>query len=359
MLINWGGEPNFMDSDIETSQNWEKLSQYLEQHNINFNANEFRPKQFASGFGNLNYLILVNNKKAVLRRPPMGVIPPGANDMKREHHILSKLYNAFPLAPKSYHYCSDHDVLGNHFLIMEYRYGSTIGGQLPSQLMKIEDVGQKLSNLMVDTLVQLHDVKPETINLQNFGKPEGFLSRAVVGWQKRLMMGSNANPCRAALEVSEWLEKHIVPDGDTTLLHNDFKLDNILLDPETIDPVAILDWDMGSRGDPLFDLGTLLSYWVEPGDPEPMQIIDQMPTAKHKFFSRSEVVQSYADKSGRNLEKFLFYRVLTQFKLAVVFLQIDAQFRRGTTSDKRCGRFGDHIDGMFEFALDLANERKQ
>ena len=89
MLINWGGEPNFMDSDIETSQNWEKLSQYLEQHNINFNANEFRPKQFASGFGNLNYLILVNNKKAVLRRPPMGVIPPGANDMKREHHILS------------------------------------------------------------------------------------------------------------------------------------------------------------------------------------------------------------------------------------------------------------------------------
>tara|TARA_Y100001934_G_C12374717_1_gene788548 strand:- start:3215 stop:4294 length:1080 start_codon:yes stop_codon:yes gene_type:complete len=354
MDIIWGSEPNTMSSDSQTPQDWRLLSKYLSQHNISFDPAEFFPKQFSAGFGNLNYLIMINGSKAVLRRPPMGKIPPGANDMKREHHILSRLSSSFPLAPKSLHYCPEHHVLGNHFLIMEYREGSTIGGNLPDQLKSLPDIGVKLSNLLVDILVDLHNVDPINVDLGNFGKPEGFLSRAVAGWKKRLMFGSNNSPCVAAIEVVEWLEKNIVSDGAPTLLHNDFKLDNILLNPKTIDPVAVVDWDMGSRGDPLFDLGTLLSYWVEPGDPDSMQVINQMPTAKHGFLNRKEIIDLYQDKSGRNLDNFLFYRVLTQFKLAVVFLQIDAQFRRGSTSDERFGQYRDHLDGMFAFALDIA-----
>ena len=350
-------EPKFLDPEAETAQNWSALAAHLGEHGFRFDPKTDAPRQFAGGFGNLNYLIRMDDAPMVLRRPPMGDIPPGANDMKREHRILSRLGRAFPLAPNSVHYTPDKEILGNHFLIMEYRPGLSIGGNWPDFLAGRDDVGAMLGDMLVDTLVAFHAVRPEDVDLAEFGRPEGFLERAVAGWRKRMEISSDETPPAAGVAVADWLTANQVPDGPPTLLHNDFKLDNVLLDPESLAPMAVLDWDQGTRGDPLFDLATLLSYWTEPGDPPAMHELAQMPSAGNGFPARSEIVRRYAERSGRDVSGFLFHRVLAMFKLGVIFMQIYAQYRRGTSSDARFKRFGDLTNGLMEFAHDVAAGR--
>jgi len=350
-------EPKFLATDSQTDQDWAALAAHLREHGFRFDPKTDTPRQFAGGFGNLNYLIQLDGAPMVLRRPPMGDIPPGANDMKREHRILSRLGRAFPLAPTSVHYAPDKEILGNHFLIMEYRPGLSIGGTWPDFLAGRDDVGAMLGDMLVDTLVAFHAVRPEDVDLAEFGRPEGFLERAVAGWRKRMEMSCDETPPAAGVAVADWLTANQVADGPPTLLHNDFKLDNVLLDPETLAPVAVLDWDQGTRGDPLFDLATLLSYWTETGDPPAMHQLAQMPSAGNGFPTRAEIVARYAERSGRDVSDFLFHRVLAMFKLGVIFMQIYAQYRRGTSSDERFKRFGDLTNGLMAFAHDVAKGR--
>lgn len=350
-------EPKFLAPESETAQDWPVLAAHLAEHGFCFDPEADRPRQFAGGFGNLNYLIHMDGAPAVLRRPPMGDIPPGANDMKREHRILSRLWRAFPLAPRSLHYAPNKEILGNHFLIMEYRAGLTIGGTWPDFLAGRDDIGAGLGDMLVDTLVAFHAVKPEAVDLGEFGRPDGFLPRAVAGWRQRMELSCDETPPAAGVAVADWLAANQVPDGPPTLLHNDFKLDNVLLDPTTLAPVAVLDWDQGTRGDPLFDLATLLSYWTEPGDPQAMHDLGQMPSVGNGFPTRAEIVRRYAERSGRDMSDFLFHRVLAMFKLGVIFMQIYAQYRRGTSSDERFKRFGDLTNGLMDFAHETATGR--
>jgi len=315
------------------------------------------PPQFSGGYGNLNYLLKLDDWECVLRRPPPGPIPPGANDMARENRILSVLWQEFALAPRSLHYCDDKTIIGAPFLIMEYCPGMIIGGELPSNLQGQVAVGRELSQTMIEVLAQFHQVEPAAIGLEDFGRPQGFLSRAVEGWTKRADIASAQNPSALCGEISNWLHQHL-PDGQLpTLLHNDFKLDNIVLNPDTLKPVAVLDWDMASRGDPLFDLATLISYWTEPGDPEVMHELQQMPTAQPGFMSRHEVVATYAAMTNRDVSNFLFYRVLAMFKLGVVFKQLHARYRQGLTSDKRFASFDTLADGLLQFTHEIAHGR--
>ena len=350
-------EPNFLAPEAETVQNWAALAAHLATHGLRFDPARDRPRQFAGGFGNLNYLIQLDGVPAVLRRPPMGDIPPGANDMKREDRILSRLWRAFPLAPRSLHYSPDKEILGNHFMIMEYRAGLTIGGTWPNFLAGRDDIGAALGTMLVDTLVAFHAVKPADVELGEFGRPEGFLQRAVAGWRQRMVLSCDDAPPAAGVAVADWLEANQVPDGPPTLLHNDFKLDNVLLNSNSLTPVAVLDWDQGTRGDPLFDLATLLSYWTELDDPPAMHELRQMPSAGNGFPKREEIVNLYAERSGRDISDFLFHRVLALFKLGVIFMQIYAQYRRGTSSDERFRRFGDLTVGLMTFAHEVAMRR--
>ena len=171
-------------------------------------------------------------------------------------------------------------------------------------------------------------------------------------------LSCDGKPPVSGVEVSRWLERNQINGGEPTLLHNDFKLDNILLDPQTLSPRAILDWDQGTRGDPLFDLATLLSYWAEPGDPPAMLDVAQMPSHQDGFPSRAEIVRSYAQITGRDTSNFKYYRILAMFKLSVVFMQIFAQYRRGTSVDQRFKRLGKLSLGLMEFAYDIAQGRE-
>lgn len=335
------------------SLEWDKLQRYLAHRNLRMDQ-ERPPRQFSGGLSNLNYLIELDGAPYVLRRPPLGEILPGANDMAREHRVLSALSQHYEFAPRTLLYCDDETVLGAHFLIMEYRPGLTLDGSVIPASIDSPDIGARLTATMVQLLARLHAVDPGAVGLGALGRPEGFLARAIEGWSHRADRACDGQPTAAIRSISAWLAQHRVPELPATLLHCDFKLDNLILQPDTLAPVAILDWDMATRGDPLFDLATLLSYWTEAGDPPAMHRLAQMPTAGHGFPSRREVVAAYARATGRDVSNFIFHRVLCLFKLAVVFLQLHARFRTGATRDQRYAGFGDLAAGILEFTHDVA-----
>ncbi len=328
---------------------WEAVARHLLQHGITLlpGANP----RFSGGFANRNYLIQLATGSAVLRRPPPGPLPPGAHDMAREHRILSRLPQALAFVPRSLHLCEDEQVIGVKFQILEYREGVVIHGTLRPELA---GRGTALSEMMLTTLAAIHAVDPELLGLGDLGRPEGFLGRAVEGWLKR---GAAVEGGPLLEELGVWLRGHAVPDRAPTLLHNDFKLDNIILDPASLQPNAVVDWDQGTRGDPLFDLATLLSYWTEPGDPPAMHALQQMPTASPGFLTREQAARRWSELTGRDVSDIRFHRVLAIVKLTVIFLQLHALYRRGATADPRFAGFGTLGQGLLEFGREVASGR--
>jgi aminoglycoside phosphotransferase (APT) family kinase protein len=346
----------FRTPETAIPQNWVGLAAYLRDRGMQIYP-DFAPRQFAGGYGNLNYLLVINGTEMVLRRPPLGVLPPGANDMAREHRILTALHPAFPLAPACHHLCTDPSVIGAPFILLDFCAGLIIRDRLPPHLDAAK-AGPMLSQMLGRLLVDLHAIPVASVRLGNLGRPEGFLERTIAGWAVRAALAvDGADLVPPTAEIVTWLRRELPADQPPTLLHNDFKLDNIVLDPETLAPRAVLDWDMGSRGDPLFDLATLLSYWTEARDPGPLQAVQLMPTAAPGFASRAEMVATYARATGRDVSNFRFYRVLTMFKLAVVFLQLGAQWRRGTSTIPRFAGCDALAADLMVAAHDIACQR--
>ena len=350
----------FFSEQVQQAQNWDKLEKYLSDRGHQFSADP-PPQQFVGGFGNLNFLLRMDGEHCVLRRPPLGPLPPGANDMAREFKVTSRLWKQFALAPAGILLCEDHAILGASFLIMEYRPGVVINMEVPHIW---QSKTESLSRMVIDVLTRFQAVDPKAVGLDDLGKPKGFLERAVNGWVKRFNVAaadvyrSKEHPTSAAV-IMDWLRAQKLPEGSTTLLHNDFKLNNIILEPtEAITPIGLLDWDMCTRGDPLFDFATLLSYWFEPSDPPDLNQIGQMPTATAPgWMSRQDIAEFYAKLSGIDLSDLHFYRVLTAFKLCVIFMQIYARFQRGTTTDPRVSELGTALDSLFEFTHEILKQR--
>ena len=299
-------------------------------------------ERFSGGLANLNYRISVDGQPAVLRRAPSGPLPPGAHDMAREHRVLSALSPAFPLAPNSLALCEDPEVLGAPFQILEYRHGRTVRGDDLSALRTGEDLPGALCELLARPLADLHAVDPDACGLGDLGRPEGFVARNAARWSARAAELAEGRPeATLAAEIAAWLDRRLSgwDRGEVSLLHCDFKLDNMILAPERLAPVGIVDWDMATRGEPLFDLATLLSYWSEPGDPDCLRELGQMPTALPGFLSRRDMAEAYAKTSGRSIEGLHDLYVLCLFKLSAIFLQLHARWKSGAIGDDRYARF--------------------
>ena len=316
-------------------------------------------EQFATGLANINYRLHVSGRPVVLRRPPAGDLPPGAHDMAREHRILSRLHKALPLAPESIHLCEDTSVLGVPFQLIEYRPGLIIKGDDHTHLQGRPDRSRALGRMLVETMAAIHAVDTDSIGLSDLGKPEGFIARAIKGWRGRAERLEPSPPIRnLTSEIGIWLDGQRISDRMPALLHCDLKLDNIILDPDTFAARAVIDWDMGTRGDPLFDLATLLSYWTEPGDPECMHRMAQMPATAPGFQSRREIAELYAETTGTDISDIHSLHILAIYKLAIVFLQLHALRGRGPEADPAYTAFDTLAHDLLEFAHAKAFHRR-
>ncbi len=332
---------------------WANARAHLAKHGHTLEIDP-APRQFAGGLANLNYLIRLDGRLAVLRRPPLGELPAGSYDMAREHRILSRLPDALAFVPRGLFLCTDAAVLGAPFQILEYRPGLVIREHVPPELADRPDLGARLSQVLLETIAAIHAVNTAAIGLDDLGRPDGFLARAVSGWRRRGLAAKEDGTEALHTALGAWLEAHQVPDGAPGLLHNDFKLNNMILDPDDLSPVAVVDWDQGTRGDPLFDFATLLSYWVHAEDPRPMHDMAQMPSVEARLCSRQEAVAAYARLTGRDVSDFLFHRVLAMYKLGVIFLQLGMRWRSGATTDPRYAPFTAIGTGILEFTHEIA-----
>jgi aminoglycoside phosphotransferase (APT) family kinase protein len=347
--------PELLSGAQTTPADWERVAQYLRTEGMTFDPAQ-PVRQFAGGLANRNYLVVVDGRNAVLRRPPDGELPPGAHDMAREHRILSRLADALTFVPRSLHYCDRRDVIGVPFQLIEYRPGIVIRGADLSLVGGRQDAAPLLCEMLVSTLASLHAVDARSVGLDDFGKPQGFVGRAIAGWSKRGALVAESPQIQKLLkEISGWLARQRFRERPAKILHCDFKLDNLILDPASLMPLALVDWDMGTRGDPLFDLATLLSYWAEPGDPPAMRKLQQMPTAHPGFWRRSDVAERYAALTGHDLEDLAAMRVLALYKLGVVFLQLHRQWTNGAVKDNRYAEFGLLGEDLLLIARDVAH----
>ena len=313
-------------------------------------------RQFGGGHANLTYLVRFGEGEGaveyVLRRPPLGPVAPGSHDMAREYRALSKLWRGFDKAPRAFLLCEDESLIGASFFVMERRHGVVVRGVIPPGFGggKDERANRKLSNLVIDVLVEFHAVDPEPIGLGGIGKPEGFLARQVNGWAARYERARTTD-LTIAEEVRTWLLDHLPTSPPATLLHNDWRLDNMAVAED--DPgrcVAVYDWDMCTLGDPLCDLGTVLGVWNDPADR--VQGATAMPTQVPGFMSRSEAAARYGERSGRDLSTLDYYIVFGSFKMAVVLQQIYFRFAKGQTHDPRFAGMAEGAKRLFELAAD-------
>ena len=328
---------------------WAKLVEWLREHltthqipRLDLTAT-FEVSQFPGGHSNLTYLIRFAGGDIVVRRPPLGPVPPTAHDMAREFRWLSAMHRVFPLAPQPYALCEDTSVIGSVFYAMERRRGVVIRAEEPPAVMNNPVARRAVSAAAVDTLADLHAIDVAANGLSGLGKPAGFVERQVRGWSERWQRSQTTNvPHMDALAA--WLRAHLPGDpASPSVVHGDFKLDNVMLDPQDVGRiVAVLDWEMSALGDALVDLGIFLA----------------LTTVTHRegYFTRDEILERYAARSGRDLSGIRFYQVFAIFKIAVVIQQIYFRYVNGQTTDARFAKFNERVAYLATQATALAEQ---
>jgi aminoglycoside phosphotransferase (APT) family kinase protein len=309
--------------------------------------------QFPRGHANLTYLLRFGERELVLRRPPLGPVARGAHDMVREHRVLSRLWRAYARAPRALALCQDESVIGAKFFVMERRRGVVIRTRVPHEVDALPDGRRRASLALVDAMAELHELDPAAVELGDLGEPENFVGRQLRGWRERWERAKDRDVPLFA-RVHERLEATRPPSGTPALLHNDLKLDNAML--EAADPgviTAVLDWDMTTRGDPLVDLGTLLGYWSEAGDPDGRRGLTPV-TREPGFPTRTELAERYAARRGVSVEAIRWYEAFALWKIAVVLQQIYIRFARGQTRDPRFAPLGDVAVELIGAAAQIA-----
>lgn len=314
----------------------------------------FELAQFGGGHANLTYLVKFGTDEYVLRRPPLGPIAPSSHDMKREHRVLRDLWQTFALAPRSFAVCDDDSIIGAPFHVLERRHGIVVRRELPEDREWSPELLARMGEMLIDTLADLHSVDPATAGLDDLGRPEGFIERQLAGWTKRWRAAVHED--NAVMEsIIDWLHGGMPDMQRATLIHNDFKLDNMLLDADDpATPRAVLDWDMCTRGDPLSDLGYVLTFWGQ-SDDDPAWILGaSMPTWNAGFPTRADVIERYAARTGLDCTDVHWYQVFGVFKIAVILQQIYIRYLRGQTQDERFAVFGQRIAGLTDKGRVLA-----
>jgi aminoglycoside phosphotransferase (APT) family kinase protein len=311
-------------------------------------------EQFPGGHSNLTYLVRLGEEEFVLRRPPLGPVAPKAHDMIREARVLRAVHPVFPLAPKPVAVCDDASLIGAPFYLMERRRGLIVRRENPPQIGGDLGMRRRIGEALLDTLAALHAVDVSQPPVAEIGRPAGFLDRQLTGWLGRWQRAQTRD-LPAMDRLIAWLSARKPETEAAALLHNDYKLDNVMLDEA--DPsrlVAVLDWEMSALGDPLIDLGLLLCYWPEASDPPARRDSISPVTTMPGWPSRAELVSRYAEKAHRDVSGIAYYEIFAIFKVAVVLQQIYHRYHLGQTTDERFAAMEGRVLGLIDVASEMA-----
>jgi aminoglycoside phosphotransferase (APT) family kinase protein len=294
-------------------------------------------EQFGRGYSNLTYLLKIGARDLVVRRAPPGVNIKSAHDMGREFRILAALAPLWPKVPRPIALCEDASVIGSEFYVMERVRGVILRAKVPDGIVLDEPAMRRISHATCDTLAEIHNLDWKAAGLGDLGKPEGYVERQVRGWAERYAR-ARTDDVPTVDQLGAWLEKNRPREsgpGGATLVHNDFKYDNVILAPDLTRVIAVLDWEMATIGDPLMDLGTALGYWIEPNDPPVLQATVFGPTNRPGNLTRLEFVERWSRATGRDASNVLFYYAFALYKLAVVAQQLYKRYVDGLSKDPR------------------------
>lgn len=334
------------------------LKQYMHQQNlISKPDQDMEVLQFSNGFSNLTYLLKIEGKELVLRRPPFGAIKRG-HDMGREFKVLSNLKTVFNKIPEAYCYTDDDAVLGAPFYIMEKMDGIILNLKAAKAMeVKSEDF-KTISDKWLDTFVELHNVDYEAAGLSDLGRPDGYVERQITNWSKQYLKAATEE-VPAAKKVMAWMDENQPKSYDHALIHNDYRYDNIVFkDDSWQEVIAVLDWEMCTLGDPLMDLGTTIAYWTMNADHDMLKTGIPSPTILPGNPGRNEVVQRYAQKSGREIKNLMFYYVYGLFKIAVIAQQIYYRYKKGLTKDPRFAYLNKSSEMLCMMALQAIEKKR-
>lgn len=294
--------------------------------------------QFATGASNLTYLLNIENRELVLRRPPKGAIKRG-HDMGREFKVLTGLHKGFDKAPTAYAYTEDASIIGSSFYVMQKVDGIIIDQKVAIERNISATEFPVIANSWLDTLVELHELDYESLGLGDLGRPNGYVERQVRNWSKQYVKAATEDIPEAA-KVMAWLDEHQPKQYDHCLIHNDYKYDNVVFEDDSWQRInAVLDWEMCTLGDPLMDLGAAIAYWITSDDDPMIRKAFQYPTMMAGNPDRSEVVEQYALKSGRQINHLVFYYAFGLFKNAVILQQIYYRYAKGLTTNEMFAQF--------------------
>ncbi len=312
-----------------------KISNFFFDNNLISNKNiEPNIQQYSNGYSNLTYLINFEQSNFVLRCPPKGAVKKG-HDMSREYNVLSKLNTSFNKVPKTYIYSDDLSILNCPFYVMEMIDGIILTGkEVNKRNIKADDFG-KISKVWLETFVELHSIDYKSIGLENLGRPKGYIDRQIEIWSNQYNIAKTTE-IESANKVIKWLFENKPSSQNTSLIHNDYKYDNVVFKDENWNRInSILDWEMCTIGDPLMDLGTSIAYWTMSNDHPLILNGLKSPTIFEGNPSRSKIVELYCKKTDTKIDDFVFYYVYGLFKIAVIVQQIFFRFKKGLSSDQK------------------------
>lgn len=312
----------------------EKIRNYLKDK-IPGISGEISISQFPSGYSNLTYLLKIGDQEFVLRRPPFGSKVKSAHDMSREWRIFQALHTIYPKVPKPVVFCEDESIIGAKFYLMSRIKGVILRRTIPQGMNFSPEIASALSESFIRNLAEIHSLDYVKAGLGNFGKPEGFLFRQVNGWADRYV-GSQTDDIPEINRVIDWLKKNLPQSPAPTMVHGDYKYDNLILAPDDITKIiGVLDWEMATIGDPLVDLGIALGYWVQNDDPEELKGAAFGPTYQPGSYTRKQLAEKYAELTGLDIKNLHYYVIFALFKIAVVVQQIYYRYVKGHTADER------------------------
>jgi aminoglycoside phosphotransferase (APT) family kinase protein len=357
-MVDTGNEKTGPSATIDI----DGLRRFLRDRGLG-DAVEMRVENISFGHSNEVHLIHFDGKSWALRRPPRGPLLPTAHDVIREFRILQALQNTPVPVPRVYASCQDPSYIGAPFMLMEYMRGRVIrSGLIPSSEKSFAETPAQrraVSEEMVDLLVTLQAVDWRAVGLEGFGRPDGYIERQVRRWidqLERTIPHTRALP--TMMKIQAWIKSHIPQAQPATIVHGDYKLDNVMWDPNGGEPrlIALFDWEMATIGDPLADLGWMVTYWSDPADDATRREVVSSMEVGGGYLCRQEMIDLYERKSGRTMRDFAFYEIFSLFKLAIIAEASYARYLSGQADDPMFATYDSRVPRMAEVAWALAQK---